>query len=70
MMHPETKHGGDRKAIKSTICALENPKSFVNSSADKLGVNRMTIQRAVARDKKADVAVKKAWRDGKIGLTR
>ena len=37
-LHPETKHGGDRKSekIKSAKCTFDSEKSFVDDTAEKL----------------------------------
>jgi hypothetical protein len=49
--HPETARGGDRKsdAIKTTNCRLD---SFASNTADKTGMNKRTIERAVRRGEK------------------
>jgi len=48
-LHPETKHGGDRKSekIKRTKCPLDSPKSFVDDTAEKLGVDPRTVRRQI-----------------------
>ena len=49
MLHPQTKHGGDRKSqkIKSSKCAFDPAPSFVDDTAEKLGVHRSTIKRQI-----------------------
>lgn len=46
-LHPETKHGGDRKSekIKSAKCTFDSAKSFVDDTAEKLGVDPSTVRR-------------------------
>ena len=48
-LHPETKRGGDRKSeeIKRTKCPFDPAKSFVDDTADKLGVNPRTVRRQI-----------------------
>ena len=48
-LHPETKHGGDRKSekIKSAKCTFDSEKSFVDDTAEKLGVDPSTIRRQI-----------------------
>lgn len=49
MLHPETKHGGDRRSeeIKTSKCRFENTKSFVQDTAEKLGVGKRTVERQI-----------------------
>lgn len=53
-LHPESKHGGDRKSekIKCAQCALDPKPSFANDTAKKMGVSPSTVRRhlQVARD--------------------
>ena len=48
-LHPETRHGGDRKSekIKSASCGLdfEQVKSFAQDTAEKLGISASTVER-------------------------
>ena len=50
-LHPETKNGGDRKSekIRMTRCHsdFEPPKSFIEDTADKLGISKRTVARRV-----------------------
>lgn len=49
-LHPETKHGGDRKTDQ--VLNLENLiASFAESTAERLGISKQTIARSVARYK-------------------
>jgi ParB family transcriptional regulator, chromosome partitioning protein len=47
-LNPSTKHGGNRKGIKSTSVSTWSER-FAKATATKLGVDERTIQRAVAR---------------------
>lgn len=46
-IHPETRHGGDRKSreIKCAKSTLDTVKSFVDDTAEKLNVNPCTVRR-------------------------
>lgn len=46
-IHPETRHGGDRKSgeIKCAKSILDTAKSFVDDTAEKLKVNPCTVRR-------------------------
>lgn len=50
-LHPETKNGGDRKSgkIRSAKCTSdpEPSRSFVDDTAEKLGVNPCTVRRQI-----------------------
>ena len=48
-LHPETRHGGDRKSgeIKTTKCRFDNVKSFAQDTAEKLGVVPRTVERQI-----------------------
>ena len=48
-LHPETKNGGDKKSekIRSAKCTSDFPKSFVEDTAEKLGVNPSTVRRRI-----------------------
>ena len=48
-LHPETKNGGDRKSekIRSAKCTSDPAKSFVDDTAEKLGVDPSTIRRQI-----------------------
>lgn len=47
-LHPEAKAGGDRRSIKATSLSLWSA-AFARSTAEKLGVDKRTIERAVRR---------------------
>ena len=54
MLHPQIKHGGDRKSekIKSRPARLDSDKSFVRDTADKLGISTRSVEEKIqiARD--------------------
>lgn len=53
-LHPEITHGGDRKSekIKGAKCVLDPEPSFVDDTAEKMGVSPSTVRRQLqaARD--------------------
>ena len=57
-LHPESKHGGDRKSekIKCAKCVLDPESSFVKDTAEKMGVSPSTVRRQIqaARDMTAE----------------
>lgn len=48
-LHPEKRHGGDRKSekIKATNCRDDRVKSFAEDTAEKLGISPRTVERRV-----------------------
>ena len=48
-LHPETKNGGDQKSekIRTSKCRSDSMKSFVQDTAEKLGVGRRTVDRQI-----------------------
>ena len=71
-LHPDTKHGGDRKSekIKCAKCTLDSEKSFVNDTAEKLGVNPSTIRRQVQTAKNMTPEAKAIIRDSGAKVTK
>lgn len=71
-LHPETKHGGDRKSekIKCAKCTLDSERSFVNDTAEKLGVNPSTIRRQVQTAKNMTPEAKAIIRDSGAKVTK
>lgn len=51
MLHPETKHGGDRRSpeFSSARAADLRAKSFTEDTAEKTGVSRATVERNARR---------------------
>lgn len=71
-LHPETKHGGDRKSerIKCAKCTLDSERSFVDDTAEKLGVNPSTIRRQVQTAKNMTPEAKTIIRDSGAKVTK
>ncbi len=71
-LHPKTKHGGDRKSdkIKSPNWRLDSEKSFVDDTAEKLGVGARTIQRQLQIARNIAPEVKEKLRDAKPHITQ
>lgn len=71
-LHPETRNGGDRKSekIRSAKCTSDFSKSFVNDTAEKLGVNPSTIRRQVQTAKNMTPEAKTIIRDSGAKVTK
>lgn len=71
-LHPETRNGGDRKSekIRSAKCTSDFSKSFVNDTAEKLGVNPSTIRRQVQTAKNMTPEAKAIIRDSGTKVTK
>lgn len=71
-LHPETKHGGDRKSeeIKRTKCPLDSVKSFVDDTAEKLGVAPRTVRRQIQTAKNLTPEAKQIIRDADVKITK
>lgn len=71
-LHPETRNGGDRKSekIRSAKCTSDFSKSFVNDTAEKLGVNPSTIRRQVQTAKNMTPEAKAIIRDSGAKVTK
>lgn len=71
-LHPEAKHGGDRKSakIKCAKCTLDSEKSFVDDTAEKLGVNPSTVRRQVQTAKNMTPEAKAIIRDSGAKVTK
>ena len=71
MLHPETKHGGDRKSeeIKRTKCPFDSVKSFVDDTAEKLKVDPRTVRRQIQTAKNLTPEAKEIIRDGSMNMT-
>lgn len=71
-LHPETKHGGDRKSekIKSAKCTLDFAKSFVEDTAEKLGVNPSTVRRELQTAKNLTPEAKGIIRSADTNITK
>ena len=67
-LHPETKHGGDRKSekIKSAKCTFDSAKSFVDDTAEKLGVDPSTVRREIQTAKNLIPEAKEIIKGAKV----
>ena len=70
-LHPETKHGGDRKSekIKCAKCTLDSAPSFIEDTAEKLNVHPATVRREIQTAKNLTPEAKNIIRDTKISKT-
>lgn len=70
-LHPETKHGGDRKSekIKSAKCALDSAPSFIEDTAEKLSVHPATVRREIQIAKNLTPEAKEIIKDSKVSKT-
>ena len=67
-LHPETKNGGDRKSekIRSAKCTSDFAKSFVDDTAEKLGVAPSTVRREIQTAKNLIPKVKEIIKGAKV----
>lgn len=67
-LHPETKHGGDRKSekIKSAKCAFDSVPSFIEDTAEKLGVHPSTVKREIQTAKNLTPETKEIIKGAKV----
>ena len=72
MLHPEVKHGGDRKSekIKTTKCRFDPVKPFSEDTADKWGVDKRTVERQVQIAKNLMPETMKIIQDSDAKLTK
>lgn len=68
LLHPETKNGGDRKSekIRSARCTSDSAKSFVDDTAEKLGVDPSTVRRQLQTARDLTPEAKDIIKDTKI----
>ena len=75
-LHPEAKHGGNRKLefdsrkIKCAKCTLDRSKSFVQDTAEKLGVNGSTVRRQLQAAKNTTEEAKKILKESKTDISQ
>ena len=71
-LHPGTKHGGDRKSekIKIAKCKLDPDRSFVEDTAEKLGVHPATVARQIQTAKNLTDEAKDIIRDTGTKITK
>lgn len=67
-LHPETKRGGDRKSenIKLTPRQFDSLKSFVDDTAEKMGVTPRTVSRKIQIAKNLTPEVKEVVKNNGI----
>lgn len=70
-LHPETKHGGDRKSekIKCAKCALDSAPSFIEDTAEKLSVHPATVRREIQTAKNLTPETKGIIKGNKVSKT-
>lgn len=71
-LHPETKNGGDQKSekIRTSKCRSDSKKSFVQDTAEKLGVGRRTVERQIQTAKNLTTEAKDIIRDTGTKITK
>ena len=71
-LHPETKNGGDRKSekIRTSKCRSDSERSFVQDTAEKLGVGKRTVERQIQTAKNLTPEAKAIIRDSGARLTK
>ncbi len=73
-LHPETKNGGDRRSgkIRSAKCTSdsESSRSFVDDTAEKLGVNPCTVRRQIQTARNLTPEAKKIIKESETKLSK
>ncbi len=71
-LHPETKRGGDRKSeeIKRAKCAFDSERSFVDDTAEKLGLHPSTVRRQIQTAKNLTPEAKQIIQASDAKLTK
>ena len=71
-LHPETKNGGDRRSGKtrSAKCTSDPARSFVEDTAEKLGVNPCTVRRQIQTAKNLSTETKEIIRGADAKLSK
>lgn len=71
-LHPETKNGGDRKSekIRTSKCRSDFERSFVQDTAEKLGVGKRTVERQIQTAKNLTPEAKSIIRDSGAKMTK
>ncbi len=71
-LHPETKNGGDRRSGKtrSAKCISDPARSFVEDTAEKLGVNPCTVRRQIQTAKNLSPETKEIIRGADAKLSK
>lgn len=70
-LHPETRNGGDRRSenFRSAKCASDSATSFVDDTAEKLGIAPGTIRRQLQTARDLTQETKGIIKDAKITKT-
>lgn len=71
-LHPETKNGGDRKSekIRTSKCRSDFERSFVQDTAEKLGVGKRTVERQIQTAKNLTPEAKSIIRESGAKMTK
>ena len=71
-LYPESKNGGDRKSekIRAAKCRSDSVKSFVQDTADKLGVAPRTVERQIQTAKNLAPDAKEIIRSADAKITK
>ena len=71
-LHPESKHGGDRKSekIKCAKCVLDSEPSFVQDTAEKMGISQSTVRRQIQAARDMTPEAKRLIQDSGAGITQ
>lgn len=71
-LHPETRNGGDRKSekIRTSKCRSDFERSFVQDTAEKLGVGKRTVERQIQTAKNMTPEAKAIIRESGAKMTK
>lgn len=71
-LHPETKNGGDRKSekIRTSKCRSDSERSFVQDTAEKLGVGKRTVERQIQTARNMTPEAKAILQDSGAKMTK
>ena len=72
VLHPETKNGGDRKSekIRTSKCRSDSERSFVQDTAEKLGVGKRTVERQIQTARNMTPEAKSIIRESGAKVTK
>lgn len=71
-LHPSAKNGGDRRSekIRTSKCRSDFDKSFVQDTAEKLGVGKRTIERQIQTARNLTPEAKQIIRDSDTKISK
>ena len=71
-LHPERKHGGDRKSekIKCAKCVLDPEPSFVQDTSEKMGISAATVRRQIQAARDMTPTAKEIIQSSGTGITQ